>query len=263
VRRDEIFMPPMIASLPMYDLPEIRTATDALWDAIARELGTDLKLTRVQDWAAAWRCPRLLFSQTCGYPFTHEFAGKLSYVATPHYDAEGCEGPLYCSMIFARAPVALEQLRGSSAAYNNADSMSGMLALKLVFAPFTSGGTFFRRSIETGSHVGSLGAVQSGKADVCAVDCVTVALLRQHRPSALAGLVEIARSPHVPALPYVTRQNNAQVLGDALNVVFNMPEMTPYLEAMLLKQVSVLPPGAYDIIPQLERAAKTQDGIWS
>jgi ABC-type phosphate/phosphonate transport system substrate-binding protein len=253
----------MIASLPMYDLPELRSATDALWAAIARELGSDLELTRGENWMAAWCSPHLLFSQTCGYPFTHEFAGKLNYVATPHYDAEGCEGALYCSKVFARAPGPLEQLRGSIAAFNSPDSMSGMLALKLVFAPVAADGTFFKRSVDTGSHVGSLDAVQSGKADVCAVDCVTVALLQKHRPSALAGLVEIARSPHVPALPYVTRQNNEQLLRCTLGLVFSMPEMAPHLQALLLKHVSTLPPGAYDIIPQLERAAKAQDGMWS
>ena len=175
----------MIASLPMYDLPEARGATDQFWAALADALGIDLPLARVGDHTIAWQRPDLIFSQTCGYPFTHAFAGKLTYVATPHYDADGCEGPDYCSILFAREAAPLERFRGKIAAYNNPDSMSGMLALKLVFAPLAQAGRFFENAVETGGHAASLAALQNGIADVAAVDCVTVALLRKHRPQAL------------------------------------------------------------------------------
>ena len=62
-------------------------------------------------------------------------------------------------------------------------------------------GRFFARAIETGGHLNSLAAVREGRADVCAIDCVCVALARRYRPEALEGLVEIARSPAVPGLP--------------------------------------------------------------
>ena len=81
------------------------------------------------------------------------------------------------------------------AAVNTPDSMSGMLALKLVFAPLAEQGRFFSRAVETGGHLASLAAVQSGDADVCAIDCVCVAMAKRYRPSALEGLVEIGRSP--------------------------------------------------------------------
>ena len=47
-------------------------------------------------------------------------------------------------------------------------------------------------------------AVRDGKADVCSIDAVCVAQARRYRPDYLDGLVEIARSPMVPSLPYVT-----------------------------------------------------------
>ena len=80
-----------------------------------------------------------------------------------------------------------------------------MLALKLVFAPHARDGRFFSRAIETGGHLNSLAAVRKGLADVCAIDSVCVALARRYRPEALEGLVEIARSPAVPGLPWITR----------------------------------------------------------
>ena len=45
-----------------------------------------------------------------------------------------------------------------------------------------------------------------GRADVCAVDCVTWALLARHRPSALHGLRVIALTEPMPGLPLVTRR---------------------------------------------------------
>ena len=67
----------MLASLPMYDWPEIRSATDAWWTGIARHAGLGFPLTRADDYAELWRRDDLVFSQTCGYPFTHGLAANL------------------------------------------------------------------------------------------------------------------------------------------------------------------------------------------
>lgn len=175
----------MIATLPMYDWPEVRGATDAWWNGLARHIGTDIGLTRQADHIALWHDPSLLFSQTCGYPLTHEFACWLSLVATPHYGVDGCEGPRYRSMVFAREKGQPQSFRGSRAAVNNPDSMSGMLALKLVFGPHARGGDFFASALPMGGHVKSMIAVRDGLADVCAIDAVCVALARRDRPDYL------------------------------------------------------------------------------
>jgi ABC-type phosphate/phosphonate transport system substrate-binding protein len=242
----------MLASLPMYDLPELQWATNDFWGALAKRLGTNLPLTRAEDWTSTWHAPNLLFSQTCGYPFTHAFAGQLTYVATPHYGADGCDGPNYSSILFAREKVPLDAFRGTTAAINNADSMSGMLALQLVFSPLARNQEFFARAIETGGHIKSMEAVQSGQADVCAIDCVTVGLCRAHRPTALEGLVEVGRSPSVPGLPYITRAGDVAKLRDALAGAFADPSLKDARDTLLLTGYSILPAGAYDIITELE-----------
>ena len=72
-----------IASLPMYDLPELRSATDDWWRALARALrraGIDEApddLARGVPRERAWRSPQLILTQTCGYPLRHRFAGVL------------------------------------------------------------------------------------------------------------------------------------------------------------------------------------------
>ena len=98
----------MRASLPMYDLPEIRWATDALWAALGGRLGANPELERAEDHTALWREPDLLFSQTCGYPLTHRYRGRLQLVATPQYRAPGCDGANYRSLIMAREPLPVE-----------------------------------------------------------------------------------------------------------------------------------------------------------
>ena len=251
----------MIASLPMYDWPEVRAATDAWWQGIARHLAVDTQLTRQPDYFAQWRRPDLLFSQTCGYPFTHAFAGKLTLVATPHYAVDGCDGPNYQSIVFARARAPLEDFRHAAAAVNNPDSMSGMLALKLIFAPLAVQGRFFGKAVETGGHINSMIAVREGKADICAIDAVCVALARRYRPDLLDGLVEVARSPMVPGLPYVTVSGDVPALRQALARAFAGRDLHEARDHLFLSGHSVLTPQDYARITTLETAMEQAGGL--
>jgi ABC-type phosphate/phosphonate transport system substrate-binding protein len=251
----------MRASLPMYDLPETHAATDAFWGALAEVLGLSVNLSRDAEWVAAWRDPTLLFSQTCGYPLTHEFAGTLAYVATPHYACDGCEGPFYRSILLARQALPLADFRGRVAAFNSHESMSGMLALKAAFAPLAEQGHFFSSARETGSHLASLAAVQQGTADLCAIDCVTVALARRYRPAALAGLVEVGRTPLAPGLPFVTRAADVAELRQALAAVFADPRLAATRATLLLSGFSVLEAEAYQAITRLEQHVTAHGGL--
>lgn len=251
----------MIAALQMYDWPELRAATDAWWNGVARHMGVRLPLSRPADFTAPWLSDELLFGQTCGYPFTHALRGRVKLVATPHYDADGCEGPSYCSILFAREARPPERFRGTVAAVNTPDSMSGMLALKLVFAPLAEGGRFFSRAVETGGHLASLDTVRGGHADVCAIDSVCVALARRHRPAALEGLVEIARSPAVPGLPWITRAGEPEKIRAALERAFADPALTGPREALLLSGFSSLDARDYDRITEREAEMEKGGGL--
>ena len=99
----------LLASLPMYDLPEAEEATRTLWHGLAEHLRStgipDVPdtLTRQPDVPAHWLSPDLLLSQTCGYPLTHALKGRVRLVATPCYDAPGCQGAEYCSIVVVPA----------------------------------------------------------------------------------------------------------------------------------------------------------------
>jgi ABC-type phosphate/phosphonate transport system substrate-binding protein len=242
----------MLATLPMYDWPEVRGATDQFWAILARTSGYDILLNRSGNYMDAWNDPALVFSQSCGYPFTHQFRDKLIYVATAHYNADGCNGSNYCSIILAREQKPVSAFRHSRAAINSPDSMSGMLALKLVTSPYDDGVEFFSDVVESGGHTRSMELVRDGMADMCAIDAVCVDLARRYRPRLLEGLHEIARSPLVPGLPYVTRFGDPEKLAKALQSVINDPANKDVMKTLLISGLSILPVSAYDRIIDLE-----------
>ncbi len=151
-----------IATLQMYDLPEVRAATDDWWAGLARALRraglseVPARLTRDGPPEGPWREPGFLLGQTCGYPLMHGLAGVVQVVATPAYDAPGCQGPQYRSVFLVRddeAARSLAELRGRIAAANSPQSQSGYSALRSAVAPLARDGKFFAQVIETGGHV--------------------------------------------------------------------------------------------------------------
>lgn len=94
-----------IASMPMYDMPEVREALDTLWTGLAH----NMKREGVPDVPGAivhgrtlhdlWSDPRPLFSQCCGYDIVHRYARKLRPIATQRYGAPDCRGSGYASFV--------------------------------------------------------------------------------------------------------------------------------------------------------------------
>ena len=256
------------ASLPMYDLVEVRESTDRLWAAIAEALrdegveGVPRVLERPSDHHDAWRPRGLLLSQSCGYPVAATLRGTLRVVATPHYAAPGCRGHRYSSAVVVRASGrvnALDALRGSVCAFNSRDSQSGYNALRAMIAPIAGGAPFFADSVETGAHAASIEAVREGRADVCAVDCVTWALLARHRPRLLSGLEVLCRSEPVPGLPLVTAGDSpdpdVETIRRALERAFTTPELADVRAALLITGLSTTTNETYDPLREMERTA--------
>ncbi len=264
----------MLAALPMYDLPELRAATDALWSAIAERLaGRGVKtpdaLTRGPSLDALWTDPRLLLAQTCGYPLVTSLKGRVTLVGTPCYRAEGCDGASYRSAIVVRASepaCTLADARGRRCAMNDAASNSGMNLLRHAIMPFAAGGArFFGEIVWTGAHAASLRAVLDDRADVAAVDCVTWAQLRRVRPEATAGLRVLGWTASTPGLPLITSArtdaHTIDALRSALDGVARDPALAAIRDALLLDGFTVLEPGAYDAVLELERHARSAGAV--
>lgn len=257
-----------VASLPMYDLPELRGATDAWWAGLARAFGEagipDVPdvLDRGDDYSGLWRRPDLLFSQTCGYPLMHELRGRARLVATPRYSATGCDGANYCSFVVVRNDSGfgdIKSLRGARCAVNNPDSQSGYSALRAVVAPHARDGRFFGEVMVSGGHGKSIEFVATGKADVAAVDCVTHGLISRYRPAAVEQIRILCRTPSAPNLPFITRLSAEEDLmariQAGLRQAFRDDGLASARETLLLEGFELLPLASYDRILEMKNDA--------
>lgn len=254
-----------VASMPMYDMPEVRVALDSLWEGLAGHLkraGLSEIPDRIQhgrNLADLWDDPDLCFSQCCGYDIVGRYAGTLRPVATPHYGAPECKGCDYASNVVAaedcEANDVLEMF-GAVCVVNGLESHSGANALKALVAPRNRDGRFFSETKISGSHAASLEMIRRGEAEVAAIDCVTYALLESYRPAALAGIRKLGRTYRAPAVPYVTRwdgdDDRVKRLRAALFNAFTDPHLTTTRQALYLKNVEALPASAYRRISALE-----------
>jgi ABC-type phosphate/phosphonate transport system substrate-binding protein len=258
--------PPMIAALPMYDLPELRAETDALWSALgaalqARGVAAPEALTRPDDLHADWRRPDLLLGQTCGWPYATALRGAVRLVATPVYGAEGCVGPRYRSAIVVRADDPAERLadlQGRRLAFNGPDSQSGVHALRAAVAPLAAGRAFFGATLRTGAHRDAMAAVAAGRADVAAIDCVTWALLGRVAPSEVAPLRVLDWTPDAPGLPLITAKTTSdqtlEILRSAVAEVFSAPAVAAR-GPLLITGAEILDDAAYDRVTALAAGA--------
>jgi ABC-type phosphate/phosphonate transport system substrate-binding protein len=240
-----------VASLPMYDWPELRSSVDAEWaelrgrllgggveapaaltrrnadlpqvpggvrDAASRVIAPDPATLPPDgfDLAALWRHPRLLVAQTCWGPMEAGLAEHVEVVGQPSYAGiEGGQGPSYSSAIIMRrqrdddgesgmewqrratscdvdAPadggprIPAGRMRGLRLACNVLDSMSGIIALSRDLETLGENIGIFGERVLTGSHRASIAAVAAGKADVCAVDCRSWKIAKEHEPASAA-----------------------------------------------------------------------------
>ncbi|CAI8701813.1 MULTISPECIES: phosphate/phosphite/phosphonate ABC transporter substrate-binding protein [Burkholderia] len=261
-----------IAGLPMYNVTPRHAALwrallrDAL-DAFARAGGpADVVLLDEPfgDLHALWWRNDLLLSQTCGYPYRMlGLRDAVHLIATPAFDAPGCDGARYSSVLAVSARVhaggatTLAACRGLRAAFNGDDSHSGMNAFRHAVAPHAHDGRFFGSVMSFGSHLNVLRALAAGDADCAAIDCVTFAYVRDALPELLNEIRIIGMTASAPGLPLIASKTleweRVEALRDALDhAVAVDPERANVLR---LKGFERLPPGAYDTIARFARDA--------
>lgn len=257
-----------VASLPMYDLDEVRAATDSWWWGLAHAFRREGlievpdSLCRPGNYRDCWSRPDLLLSQTCGYPLTHELRGYVTLVATPCYEARGCDGARYSSVIITHIDslaLSLEDLRGTRCAVNSVNSHSGYNALRHALAPFADGNSYFNSVAVSGSHLQSVKMVAGGEADVAAIDCVTFALLSRYAPDRVSAVRPLAYTATAPSLPYITsaqtNQDSLDRLKAGLIAACEDARLAECRDALFIKGFSFLAVEGYDCIDQMEREA--------
>jgi ABC-type phosphate/phosphonate transport system substrate-binding protein len=259
-------MDALVASLGMYDYPFVAEANQRLWAAIGgalRAAGIDAPdALEHADPRDLWTNPRLIFGQTCGYPFITALRGRVTLLATPIYSFEGCDGPNSCSFIVASAKRrgrSLAGFEGARAALNGRDSNSGMNVFRALLAPIARGRPFFSEVVVTGSHAASLAAVAEGAADIAAIDCVSYGLLGRGRPELFENVAVIGRTQAAPGLPFVINAELGRSLAAALRVALfatlSDPALADARDALGLKGAAILGEVEYQKIAEIERGA--------
>jgi ABC-type phosphate/phosphonate transport system substrate-binding protein len=257
-----------VAALAMYDLPELMEANDRLWASIAERLRASgiadvpARLTRGPAPEAVWAAPGLLLAQACGYPYMKALRSHAALVATPQYEAAGCEGPFHRSAIVVRKgqPAAgLAEMRGARLALNGPTSGSGMNLLRAAVAPHAQRRPFFASVAVTGSHLASVEAIAAGAADLAAIDAVTWAHLETFRPGLTGGLRVLGWTDRSACLPLITARTSGPqlraALVEALEHAAHDPALAETRRTLRLQGFHVLPEAHYSGVLAHEQLA--------
>jgi ABC-type phosphate/phosphonate transport system substrate-binding protein len=256
------------ASLPMYNLPEMRAVNTRFWEAL-RGLLVEAGLRdppenlRFDQPPVPERIgPEVLFSQTCGYPLETIFAGHAIRLGTPCYAVPGCDGPTHCGLFIVPAGSPARELcdlRGGVFLFNNCHSNSGMNLPRRALAEIADGRPFFANVVETGSHPGNLDRIARAEADATAVDNVTYAFWSHYRPEAVTRVRVLAQTPPSPAIPFVTSSatpsETIQILRTALRTIVHGARCEAARAGLLLTDIVDVPDAAYRGLLDYEREA--------
>jgi len=244
---------PSTGSLPMYDLPALRSATDAWWSGLMRHMrrlgikNIPIRRTNpVIDRIAHWQSPSLLLSQTCGHPFATNLSDRVRVVAAPCYDVADIDGPFYRGTLIVSAESdinAVADLEGATAVVNGTDSYSGFSALWRILEPFLNNGPFLNDYWVSGAHPLSIEAVATGHADCATIDAVTLALVSKVQPDLARHIKVLAPGSMAPALPYITSGETSDetltLLRAALTDAVADPTLHPARQRLRIKGFEV------------------------
>jgi ABC-type phosphate/phosphonate transport system substrate-binding protein len=259
----------MQASLPMYNLPEMRAANAAFWAALRHEaasLGLAGLPTHLQDHRPAVPAALeadLIFSQVCGYPLQTIYRGQATLLGVPCYDVAGCDGPTHAGAFIVHRDARFQELAdlaGCRFAFNSIHSNSGMNLPRRAIADIAGGRRFFSSVVETGGHPASLDRVVAGDADATCVDCVTYAFCCDYRDAIRERTRVLALTQPSPALPYVTSattpRDAVQTLRTALLRLGTASEYAAIRAALKLRGIMPANEAAYPGLMDLESEAE-------
>jgi ABC-type phosphate/phosphonate transport system substrate-binding protein len=211
---------PRLASLPMYDFPELTNAHDALWDFVAERLNNEglsevpALLDRTIAYDQTWTDPSLLLGQSCGLPIVDQLDGIVAVVGGFSVADGNIDSTYRSTLVVHRDHPAqtlsdLDWSSGVHAAINGWDSLSGYVSFGAACAAALQNGSLpadaaFAHVEPTGAHIRSAAALADRSVDVACIDGHTLALLQHHRPDSVDHLRVIGSGPVIPCLPLIT-----------------------------------------------------------
>jgi len=192
----------MLATLPMYDWPEVWAENDTLWAAMRDALraeGIDAPdaLDRRVGYEESWTRSDLVLGEVCGLPYIKGLSEDVSLIGAMDLKLEGCPPGFYRSHIIvaAESELGLDDLKGRDFAFNTECSQSGLATLRKL-------GLAEGRGQMSGGHRASIQLVAEGRATFAAIDAHTWEIALKHEPRCEAVRV-IANTPPTPGPVYI------------------------------------------------------------
>lgn len=258
-----------VVTLPMYDLPEVRSSTSLVLDAIASNLCEAGWAVRsvFRDFAdhralvKHWLDPDTALSHSCGLPFLEELGAEVQVLGTFLWRGVSAHNGRYRSVLLVRAddPRTIDDLTGAQPVINNPESLSGWCSLGAALHDRGYTAADFPTMIRSGGHARSIDAVTAGAADLAAVDGATFRLLQRHRPSVVERVRVIGFGPEVPATPLITRSHtpiDLAAVRAALEAAVAEESNTHACEVLGIEGVALLTQDDYTPILELTTKAE-------
>ena len=176
------------------------------------------------------RDDNLFIGHTCGYPLMKNMQDAVTPVCLPVFDVPGCDGKYYSSAFITSIDSDIDSLQDCYqrvAAFNGRDSNSGMNVLRHAIAPLSQRKPFFSGLIESGSHKNSLIEVGSGRADIAAIDSVSLTLIADAWPALAEKIRVFGYSAQTCGLPFVMPKSRLESIDSEM--------VTTYLNQALQK----------------------------
>lgn len=272
-----------VAAYTMYGFEWLRPDVRAFWSALAgrlKDAGMESVPARLS-WQLSehelWHAPNLVFGQTCGYPLMKGLTGPVRLVATPTYAAPFVEGAMYRLLVIVGKGAgftSLAQLKGKVAAINKPSSHSGYNAFRRLMADYVRQGMpeafvgperagsvqFFKHVVTSGSHMESIRAVATAKADVAAIDAVSFHLISRQMPELTGAVRVLTTTLPAPGLPFITAATRTDTelrwLRSALADVVGDAKLRPHLVNLGITGFQVIGREAYGRALGIEREAE-------
>lgn len=241
----------MIASLPMYDRPENAAAHDALWSLIRdnlrqRDIQAPDSLDRITPHMDGWAHPDLVLGQICNLPYRALFRNKVSVIgAADHGLPDAGPGQYYSHFIVRAGDPATDpsHCTGYRFVLSEPLSQSGWGAPHDWAQAHDHSLTPVLRS---GGHRNSLLAVAEGRADLAAIDAITLRNLLRWEPMA-QQIRSIGRTHATPGMTFITAPDRdpAPYFAAIDAAIRALP--AAHRDTLGLRGIVALPPSAYDI----------------
>ena len=262
--------PVATVTLPMYDLPEVATATAAMAEAMAAAVtaagwaaqAAPTAFATHAELEAHWLDRDVAVTHACGLPLREALAGRVEALGTFVWRGVSRPDGWYRSVVVVRAGLAAvdpAQLRGARPAVNHPQSLSGWASLGWALAEAGLAAGDLAPVVRTGGHVASLTALADGRADVASIDGATWALLSRLRPGLVAGVRVIGAGPWVPATPLVSPAGGPATpatLRAAVRRAVADPALAPALDALGIEAFVPLASRDYAVVDAVTATAE-------